>query len=95
LQLAFIASRLKMHSLLPVSLLAGAASLLLCSSWAEGAAFHRNSLSAVKFGLADTAQSIGNFPRGGDEEAVEEPEILYLPGLLDLEVKKSSQVRFQ
>jgi hypothetical protein len=87
-----------MRSLLPVSLVAGVASVLVCSSWVDGAAFQRNSLSAVKtslFGLGDTAQSIGNFPRGGEEEVVEEPETLYLPGLVDVEVKRSNQVRSQ
>lgn len=68
---------------------------MLCSPWVDGAAFHRNSLSAVKssswFGRGDTAQSVVSILRGGDEEAAEVAETLYLPGLLDVELKKTNQ----
>ena len=40
--------------------------------------------------------TIAKIPRGGADAAEEEadaaPEVLYLPGLLDVELKKSSQV---
>jgi hypothetical protein len=93
-----------MRSLLPVSVTTGVVALVFtCASWADGAAFHRNSLPQLKsFGLADSIQSAVSVPRGGDSEAEQEektetpePEILYLPGLLDVELKKTTQVKFQ
>lgn len=90
-----------MRSLLPVSLVAGVASIFLCFPSANGAAFHRNSLSSLTsswLGRTDLAQFTGGLPRGGADATVEETkeaeaEVLYLPGLLDVELKKSTQVR--
>jgi len=90
-----------MRALLPASfLLAGLASILLSTPSADGAAFHRNSLSSIQssvFGLGHTTpRTIAKLPRGGDDEKVEEVEeneVLYLPGLLDVEIKKTTQVR--
>jgi len=61
---------------------------------ANGAAFHRNSLSSANiqsdlFGVS----KLSKIPRGGAEDGVEgeEEQTLYLPGLLDAELTKSSQ----
>jgi len=91
-----------MRSLLPVRVTTGVVALVItCSSWVDGAAFHRNSILQLKptwFGLADSIQSAVSVPRGGASEAEQqetkeeaEPEILYLPGLLDVELKKTTQ----
>lgn len=68
--------------------------LLLCDEGVAGAAFHRNSISAHKSSTFGRIGTIAKIPRGGADAAVEEeePEVLYLPGLLDVELKKSSQV---
>ncbi len=89
-----------MRSLLPVSLLAGVTSISLCFTWVDGAAFHRNSLSPLAsswFGLPDSLDIIKSLPRGGADAPTEESkeealEVLYLPGLVDVELKKSTQV---
>lgn len=80
-----------MLSLLPVNLLAGFA--LLCAT-AEGAPFHRSGSLSRYFSRATTTPfSILDLPRGGEDVVPEEePEVLYLPGLLDVELKKSKQV---
>lgn len=78
--------------ILPVNLLAGLA--LLCAR-ATGAPFQRSSSVSTTFfgGAKTTAFSILDLPRGGEEVVAEaEPEVLYLPGLLDVELKKSKQV---
>ena len=66
----------------------------------EAAPFHRNSVSSLgrptsSFGLQNVINSVTKLPRGGSDEGEEttEGEVLYLPGLLDVELKKSSQVR--
>lgn len=80
-----------MRSLLPANILAGLA--LLCLR-AEGAPFHRSGVATRFFGFAEqSTSSVAQVPRGGEEAVVEEePEILYLPGLLDVALKKSKQV---
>ena len=78
--------------LLPVNLLAAVA--LLCAT-ATGAPFQRSSNLVATFfgGTKPTALSILDLPRGGEEVVTEtEPEVLYLPGLLDVELKKSKHV---
>lgn len=66
---------------------------------AEGATFHRNSVSTSLLSNARSnlfgVPKLSKIPRGGAEEAIEEsePQSLYLPGLLDAELTKSSQVR--
>lgn len=74
-----------------MNLLAGLA--LLCAT-ATGAPFQRSSSVSTTFfgGAKTTAFSILDLPRGGEEVVTEaEPEVLYLPGLLDVELKKSKQ----
>jgi len=78
--------------ILPVNLLAGVA--LLCVT-ATGAPFQRTSSLVTTFfgGAKPTAFSILDLPRGGEEVVADaEPEVLYLPGLLDVELKKTKQV---
>ena len=95
-----------MRSLLPVSVTTGVVALVIaCSSRVDGAAFHRSSLPQIKsswFGLADSTQSVVSVPRGGASQADQEetkeeaePEVLYLPGLLDVELKKTTQVKLR
>jgi hypothetical protein len=83
-----------MKSFLSLSLLLAVPSLFL--QRANGATFHRNSLSVSNtrsdlFGVS----KLSKIPRGGAEDASgdEEEKTLYLPGLLDTELTKSSQVR--
>lgn len=86
-----------MRSFLSFSLLLAVPSLLLQS--ANGASFHRNTLSVSS--LSNTrsdlfgVSKLSKIPRGGAEEATVEAEeqVLYLPGLLEAELTKSSQVR--
>jgi hypothetical protein len=80
------------QSFLSLGLLLAASSVLLS---ADGAVFQRNSLSTRNlFGLSTTIPKI---PRGGaeifGEPEEEEPEVLYLPGLLDAELSKTDHVR--
>jgi hypothetical protein len=88
----FLKSETMARSILSSGLLLAASSILLS---ADGAVFQRNSLSTRNvFGLSTT---IPNIPRGGaelfGEEEEKEPEVLYLPGLLDAELSKSDHVR--
>ena len=87
-----------MRSLISVGLLAAVPTLFLQS--ANGAAFHRNSISVSSLSETQPAlfgglsNKISKIPRGGaEEEAAEAPvEELYLPGLLDVELSSSDQV---
>jgi hypothetical protein len=87
-----------MRSFISLGLIVAGPTLFLSS--ADGASFHRNSLSfsalsdkSTFFGLSKT---VSKWPRGGAEAEAEEPEaeVLYLPGLLDVDIVKSSQVRY-
>lgn len=93
--LLFSSARMQsLRSLLSVSLLVALPTLFLQS--ANGAPFHRNSLSVPSltngrselFGVSKISR--GGAEEGADEEVV---ETLYLPGLLDAELSSSSQVR--
>lgn len=85
-----------MRLLLPASFLASIPALMLASEGVDGAAFHRNSILTHKVPTFGRIGTIAKIPRGGADAAVEEaeapPEVLYLPGLLDVELKKSSRV---
>jgi len=76
----------------PAYLLTGFGTLLCTTT--EGVPFQRgNSVSTFFGGARRTSCSVIDLPRGGEEVAeVAEPEVLYLPGLLDVELKKSKQV---
>jgi hypothetical protein len=83
-----------MLSSLPLNLLLAGLTFLCVTT--EGAPFQRSRSLSKFFGLAEpTPFSILDLPRGGEEVVVDaEPEVLYLPGLLDVELKKSKQVSF-
>jgi hypothetical protein len=91
-----------MRSFVTASLVLAVPTLLLSS--ADGAIFGRSTVtsslkdvstsspSSGHFGLTKT---VSRFPRGGAEEAVEEPapEVLYLAGLLETAIERTKQVR--
>ena len=85
-----------MRSFPSLSLLLAVSSIALQGTY--GAPFQRNSLSASflsEKGLGRLSNKISQWPRGGAEEEgeAEEPETLYLPGLLDVELSASDSVR--
>lgn len=91
-----------MRSFVAASLVLAVPTLLFSS--ADGAIFDRSTVtsslkdvatSSRSSGLFGLTKTVSRFPRGGAEEAVEEeePEVLYLPGLLETAIERTKKVR--
>ena len=89
-----------MRSFVTASLVLAVPTLLLSS--ANGAIFSRStgtsslkdvSTSSPSSGLFGLTKTVSRFPRGGAEDVeAEEPEVLYLAGLLETAIARTKQV---